>query len=246
MSAEVFIYSGEGGFVPQDVVHARIDSSVTSIPTGAFICRKKLHEVELCEGLVEIGTHSFGYCDHSITRINIPTSLRRINYYAFSRSLRTPIRLHDGIERIGAYAFSDCVFTNFRVPSLITMIPCSMLRGCTTTFSLEMPEIVFEVGGNAFYYCSCLRNVAFPPNAVFGDYTFFQVYGSESFTDLQQLFGSEREIIRELQHRFDRLPIHIIVYYHSYHQGVLHILIATINMRSGLNIWILLAMNKIV
>jgi len=104
---------------------------------------------------------------------------------------------------------------------------------CKSMFSLEMPEIVSKVGGSAFYCCSCLRNEAFPPNAVFGDYTFFQVYGSESFTDLQQLFGSEREIIRELQHRFDRLPIHKLVYYQSYHQGVLHNLIATINMRSG-------------
>ena len=140
MSAEVFIYSGEGGFVPQDVVRARIVSSVTSIPTGAFMVRKKLHEVELCEGLVEIGAHSFGYCDHSITRMSIPTSLRRINNSAFSRSLRTPIRLHDGIERIGAYAFSDCVFTNFRVPSLITVIPINMFGIVNQCFPLESPH----------------------------------------------------------------------------------------------------------
>jgi len=38
-----------------------------------------LAEVELCEGLVEIGEWSFARCDHSITKINIPNSLRRIN-----------------------------------------------------------------------------------------------------------------------------------------------------------------------
>jgi len=57
--------------------------------------------------------------------------------------------------------------------------------------------------------------------------------GSNTFADLQQLFGSEKDIIRELQHRFDSLPMHSIVYYHSYHQGVLQILITTINIRSG-------------
>jgi hypothetical protein len=50
--------------------------------------------------------------------------------------------------------------------------------------------------------------------------------------DLQQLFSSELEIIRELQHRFDGLPIHRLVYYQLYYQGVLQILAATINMRS--------------
>jgi hypothetical protein len=36
-----------------------------------------------------------------------------------------------------------------------------------------------------------------------------------------------------MQHRFDGLPIHSIVYYQSYNQGVLQNLIAAINMRSG-------------
>jgi hypothetical protein len=52
-------------------------------------------------------------------------------------------------------------------------------------------------------------------------------------SDLQLLFGSEAEIIRELQHRFDGLPIHSLIYYQSYNQGVLQMLIAAINMRSG-------------
>jgi hypothetical protein len=55
----------------------------------------------------------------------------------------------------------------------------------------------------------------------------------ELHTDLQLLFGSDLEIISALQHRFDGLPIHRIVYYQSYYQGVLQILIAAMNMRSG-------------
>jgi hypothetical protein len=68
------------------VVHIWVDSSVTSIPADAFYERKKLAEVELCEGLVEIGERSFGWCNHSITNINIPNSLRRINDEAFYAS----------------------------------------------------------------------------------------------------------------------------------------------------------------
>jgi hypothetical protein len=114
-NTEVFIYTGEGGeIVPRDVVRARVHSSVTSIPTNAFAQRKKLAEVELCEGLVEIGEQSFRYCDHLITKINIPNSLRRIKGWAFAGSLRTPIRLQDDIEIIGIGAFAACIFANFR------------------------------------------------------------------------------------------------------------------------------------
>jgi hypothetical protein len=83
--------------------------------------------------------------------------------------------------------------------------------------------------------------VAFPPNAVFDDSDSYIEEEEEDYdemefcTDLYQLFGLESGIERELQHRFDKLPIHRLVYYQSYHQGVLQILIAAINMRLGLH-----------
>ena len=214
------------------MVRVRVDPSVTSISASAFHLRKKLAEVELCEGLVEIGADSFRWCDHSIKKINIPNSLRRICDCAFINSLRTHIRLHDDIESIGQYAFGCCIFTNFRVPPLITVIPASMLHRCITMFSLEIPENMREIGNYAFYNCYCLRNIAFPPNAVFGNNICFYE-GSDTLTDLHLLFRSNAEIIRELQHRFDGLPIHKLVYYQSYNQGVLQRLIAAINTRSG-------------
>ena len=163
---EVFVYTGpRGDDVPQDVVRVRVDPSVTSIPARAFYECKKLAEVELCEGLVEIGEGSFAHCNHAITKISIPSTLRRIEDLAFFRSLRGPIRLHDDIESIGKWAFAGCIFTNFRVPSRITVIPEYMLSNCESTFSVNMPLTVTEIRRYAFSYCYCLRNVAFPPNA---------------------------------------------------------------------------------
>ena len=66
----------------------------------------------------------------SITEINIPNSLRRICGYAFCDSLHTPIRLHDGIENIGEGALAYCIFTNFRIPPLITSISRDLLYMC--------------------------------------------------------------------------------------------------------------------
>ena len=226
--------------MPRDVVHILVDPSVTLIPAGAFAERNNLAEVELSEGVVEIGDQSFRGSSNSITKINIPNSLRRINNAAFLRSLRCPIHLHDGIESIGKGAFNFCVFTNFRFPPLITVIS-QILHTCQSMFSLEIPVNVTEVEGFAFYNCFCLRNVAFPPDAVFGHEIFgaqspTRLVGGQSATertDLYQLFGSIADMIRELQHRFDGLPIHKLVYYQSYYQGVLQMLITTINMTSG-------------
>jgi hypothetical protein len=192
---EVFVYAGEGGdSPPQNVVRVRVDPSVTSIPACAFNQRKKLTEVELCEGLVEIGEGSFGYCEHSITKINTPNSLRGICGHAFSYSLRCPIHFHDGIESIGDAAFANCIFTNFRVPPLITVIPESMIVNCRPTFSVELSENVTVIGKYALASCYCLRNVAFPPDAIFGN-NIFIIAGirTDTDTDLYQLFGSAHE-----------------------------------------------------
>jgi hypothetical protein len=83
--------------------------------------------------------------DHSITKINIPNSTKRICYAAFVNSLRTYISLHDGIESSGNCIFAGCIFTNFRVPPLITVIPKRMLSRCKSLFSLEMPKKVTEI-----------------------------------------------------------------------------------------------------
>jgi hypothetical protein len=40
---------------PQNVVRVRVDPSVALIPNGTFYKCMKLTEVELCEGLVEMG-----------------------------------------------------------------------------------------------------------------------------------------------------------------------------------------------
>jgi hypothetical protein len=92
-----------------------------------------------------------------------------------------------------------------------------------------------EIGNGALTLCYCLRNVAFPPDAVFEDEIFIDEDDEMgNHTDLQRLFGnSNANIIREILHRFDGLPIHKLVYYLSYNQGVLQDLIAAINLRSG-------------
>lgn len=83
----------------------------------------------------------------------------------------------------------------------------------------------------------------FPPIAVFCDSVFidnnlFDYVDDEVglHTDLQELFGDSNETIVEMvQHQFDRLPTHSIVYYHPVLQKL-----------TDEQSWILLEINKIV
>ena len=67
---EVFVYMGGNMFVPQEVVRARVHSSVTVL--SSFRDCDELEEVELNLGLQEIGGCAFWGC-HKLKHIAIPT-----------------------------------------------------------------------------------------------------------------------------------------------------------------------------
>lgn len=81
-TGEVFVYMGEGSVVPLDVIRVHVHTAVTAIPEKAFANCTKLEEVELCEGLSEIGVRSFSNCK-SLKQIKIPSTVLVIRERAF-------------------------------------------------------------------------------------------------------------------------------------------------------------------
>jgi hypothetical protein len=205
-AAEVFVYTGEGAVVPKDVVRVLIDPSVLAIPEGAFIQRYKLEEVELHDGLREIGYKAFIQC------------------LAFRK-----VQLSDGVERIGEAAFSGCRrFTKFRSPLLVTTIPVCMLLNCSRLFSFELPENIIHVGRYACHNCRSLRNIALAFNTV--------VENAEVFRycwELLHIFNTEEAIVNALRNRFNGLPVHSKMYYISYYPVVLEEFCNTIMSENG-------------
>ena len=96
---DVFVYMGEGSVVPDDVVRIRIHSSVSIIPRRVFSkCKslKQIHlpssitmiqmgaffgcnleDVELCQGLIEIGIIAFSGC-LKLKHIHLPSTVKKI------------------------------------------------------------------------------------------------------------------------------------------------------------------------
>ena len=110
-------------------------------------------------------------------------------------------------------------------------------------FSAEIPETVTQIEQSTFSECHSLRNVAMPPSASV-DPSSFLPFGrnDEGFFhhlfcgDLLQLFGEpspliSSQIVNELKHRFDNLPIHKMLYYQSYNNVTSDQLNSSTNIR---------------
>jgi len=230
-STEVFVYT-EGAVVPENVVRARVHPSVTAILRGAFKDRNKLEEIELSEGLLKIGEEAFYGC-HSLKQITIPSTVRTLGHRAFYNAANiSTVHLPDNIQkfgnRYGCEAFSRCYkLANFRMsPRNNSTIPNEIVCMCLNLFSVEISEsdVRFH-NSNAFAICNSLRNIAIPHDV--------SNIGIFYRTDLEQLFNTDNEIINALQHRFDNLPVHKMVYYKSYN----NITVGQLNNAEGKSLW---------
>ena len=115
VDSEVFEYMGGDMVVPDDVVRAQVHPSVTVIPNKAFYYHTKLEEIELCEGLLEIGNDAFICCE-SLRHVNIPSTVKIISSYAFCFAPLQTLFLPDSIESIYPHAFWHGRFPNVRIP----------------------------------------------------------------------------------------------------------------------------------
>ena len=159
--------------VPQDVVRVRVHPSVTFIPEKAFYERNKLEEVELCDGLREIGSYAFsGGWDRrsALKRVDIPSSVRVIGSYAFDRcQWLEEVILCEGLLEIGRSAFSFCkALKRIRIPSTVTSIhkwAFAYCEGFCSNQGLEeviLCEGLIEIGNYAFVGCKSLKQIKIP------------------------------------------------------------------------------------
>lgn len=218
---KLFVYMGEGGeAVPTNVIRAQVHPSVTEIPPIAFSGRTQLEEVELPEGLEGIGSGAFFECE-KLKHINIPSTVRWIDARAFD----------------GGNKGEGGKFTHLRIPPLVSSVPRRVFSYSNQMFSLELPEDISQLGQMAFSDGHSLRNLALPSGAEVHTLAFFccpalrKLSTSRFKTPCTEEQGDIMldEINNALKHRFDKLPIHKMIYYQSYNNvtlavSVLHVI----------------------
>ncbi|KAL7523523.1 hypothetical protein ACHAXR_000222, partial [Thalassiosira sp. AJA248-18] len=132
------------------VTRVRVDASVTRIPPRAFLGLKKLEEVELCEGMEEIGGQIFFNC-RSLRRITLPSTLLRIPDYAFYLCQKLEeVELSEGLLEIGADAFGLCEsLRHIIIPNTVRAIGKHAFF-CTPLPSIDLPDSLEHIGASAF------------------------------------------------------------------------------------------------
>ncbi len=101
---------------PKQTTHVIIDSTVTTIQSGAFRACKRLKTCDMHDGIQEIGEYAFDNCQ-SIKTIKLSMNLTKIGDFAFNdcTSLHA-LFIPPSIQEIGNVAFGDC--TNMKILSL--------------------------------------------------------------------------------------------------------------------------------
>ena len=177
-NADVFIYMGEGGpVVPHDIVRVRVHPSVTVIHPSAFEERRQLEEVELCDGLLEIGGRAFSECT-SLKRITIPSTVITIRFEAFFFcAALEEVQLREGLQTIGTMCFYDCrSMKNIIIPTTVQMIGFSAF--CHVPLhTLILPEGIESIGVDSFSH-GRFSTVRLPPNITSMNMSVFNFCGS--------------------------------------------------------------------
>ncbi|CAJ1956533.1 unnamed protein product [Cylindrotheca closterium] len=189
------------------LVDISIPSSVQVIGKKAFSDCYALEEMNIPEGIAVISSGTFASCG-MLRTVQLPTTVVRISSDAFSYCAKLTIQLPPKLTRIGNRAFLGCSrIQTLLIPSTVVSLGDSTFASCTGLKSIEVcttrKSALTEIGGYVFSKCQSLINVAIPNKKGMEIYAF--VFHNTRFND-------ERDVIKKLQNRFKRFPVHRLCY----------------------------------
>lgn len=165
-SQKVFVVASECALIPKDVVHVRVEESVTRIRQEMFAYRKDLKRIELPKTLERIEESAFFSCA-GLEEITLPKSLLFLGKHVFGRCsslkyLELPesiIELADGVCQHCSSLREIHLHDNIRVISPLAFHLCISLE------SAQLPANLEKIGYHAFKDCKALRQIISSPSA---------------------------------------------------------------------------------
>ena len=114
------------------------------------------------EGLKKIENHAFYSCKN-LEHINLPSTLIKVDYYAFGHCSLRKLALNEGLQKIGTDSFSYCsALQSIRLSSTVTQIGYSAFCGCWSLGEVVLNEGLQTIGQMAFCHCSSLERITIP------------------------------------------------------------------------------------
>lgn len=150
----------QGAFKDVPVEKLVIPSSVKSINSEAFKDCQTLKEIEIANGLEEIGYNAFKNCS-SLTKVVLPDSVTEINSHAF-----------ENCENL-----KEIVFGNG-----IKVLPYGVCHNCSSLEKVVLPNCLLEIGSEAFMEDGALKEITLPDTLLQLHYNCFAQSGLTSIT----------------------------------------------------------------
>ena len=151
------------------------------------------------------------YPGNSITTVNLPSHLAKINSaafasnsetsmvininpdannivladFAFVHSRASKIEIPGTVKSIGAHTFRESVYlktASFNLPTTVTKLPDNVFHNCTSLETFVIPTHVKEIPQYAFYGCKALRTMNLPSNLTKLGLSAFSASGLETVT----------------------------------------------------------------
>lgn len=143
--------------IRRQITKVTLPKTIKKIDIGAFDSAISLEEIEIPDGVEEIGDFAFYAC-RSLTRIVIPGSVKKIGKYAFSwcKNLKEVI-IREGVEEIGGAAFyHDVNLERAEVPESVKKIEIAQSAMSLAGAFSECPKltIICPKDSETEYYCS--------------------------------------------------------------------------------------------
>ena len=138
-----------------------IPSSVTKIADYAFINCTSLTEIDIHNGVLEIGKAAFS-CS-SPKKVTIPDSVTKIDDFAFMGcAWLEDLTLGANATDIGESAFMQSGIKKLSIPAGTEVIRKSAFAGCPNLDDVFLPNGLLHIEENAFNGCSNMYSISLP------------------------------------------------------------------------------------
>ena len=162
--------SAVNSLIPEKVI---VDECTKTIDYSAFADCNNLYEIEIPQGVVNIGEKAFARLDN-LKNIDIPDSVTNITTLAFYRcNGLVSVQVPGSVTAIKNGTFREC--NNLKKVILnegVAKIEGSAFVFCSSLEQIKLPQSLMSIGSGAFDNCTSLISVELPDNAIISSDTF--------------------------------------------------------------------------
>ena len=164
------LVSAVNSLIPEKVI---VDECTKTIDYSAFADCNNLYEIEIPQGVVNIGEKAFARIDN-LKNIDIPDSVTNITTLAFYRcNGLVSVQVPGSVTAIKNGTFREC--NNLKKVILnegVAKIEDSAFVFCSSLEQIKLPQSLTSIGSGVFGDCTSLISIELPDNAIISSSTF--------------------------------------------------------------------------